>query len=173
MLIVVTMSRGTVEFRYRRGTRRIVLTFIALAGLLVFTPQAWAQPVQSATTVQASPASATTGQQVALTATVTCRGFIPGGLGVTFFDGPNLLDTVPVDASGQATLTTSFTTEGTHTITAAYNGYNNCGASNSTTTVQVTAAPTPPTPPTPCGCGSGLVNIHQSGNDGGRAASWY
>jgi hypothetical protein len=145
------------------------MTFLALAGMLVFAPQAWAQPVQSTTTVQASPSSATTGQEVVLTATVTCPGFPPqGGLGVTFFDGANLLDTVPVDASGQASLTTTFTTEGAHEITAAYNGNGNCGASSATTTVQVTSGPTPPTPPTPCGCGSGLVNIHNSGNNGGR-----
>jgi len=161
-----------VEFRYGRASRRIILTFLALAGMLVFAPQAWAQPVQSTTTVQASPSSATTGQQVILTATVNCPGFPhQGGLGVTFFDGPNLLDTVPVNAGGQASLTTTFTTEGAHQITAAYNGNGTCGASNATTTVQVTAEPTPPTPPTPptsCGCGSGLVNIHNSGNNGGR-----
>jgi len=60
-----------------------------------------------------------------------------------------------------------FTTEGAHEITAASNGNGNCGASNATTTVQVTSTPTPLTPPT-CGCGSGLVNIYNSGNDGGR-----
>lgn len=157
------------EFRYRRASRRIILTFIALAGMLVFAPQAWAQPVQSTTTVQASPSSATTGQEVVLTATVTCPGFPPqGGLGVTFFDGPNLLDTVPVNVSGQASLTTSFTTEGAHEITAAYNGNGNCGASNDTMTAQVTSVPTPPAPTTSCRCGSGLVNIYDSGNNGGR-----
>ncbi len=109
------------------------------------------------------------GQQVVLTTTVTCPGFPPqGGLGVTFFDGPTLLDTVPVIASGQASLTTSFTTEGAHEITASYNGNGTCGASNATTTVQVSGAPTTPTPPTSCGCGSGLVNIHNSGNNSGR-----
>ncbi|MFD1519358.1 Ig-like domain-containing protein [Pseudonocardia yunnanensis] len=129
--------------------------------------------MNSTTTVQASPSSATVGQEVVLTATVTCPGFPPqGGLGVTFFDGANLLDTVPVNASGQASLTTTFTTQGAHEITAAYNGNGNCGASNATTTVQVTSQPDPPTPPTPptpcmCGGGSGLVNIHNSGNNGG------
>jgi hypothetical protein len=159
-----------VEFRYGRGLRRIALAFIALGGLLAFSPQASAQAsASSMTTVQASPAAATTEEQVVLAATVGCPGFTPGGLGVTFFDGPDLLDTVPLNASGQATLTTSFATVGTHTITAAYNGDGNCGASNDTTTVEVSAAPTPPTPPTPCGCGGGLVNIVNSGNSEGRA----
>jgi hypothetical protein len=122
---------------------------MALAGLLVFTPQAWAQPVGSTTTVVAVPDEATVGEEVDLIATVTCTAFTPGGLGVTFFDGANLLDTVPVDASGQATLTTSFATEGSHEITAAYNGFADCFASNGTTTVEVSDEPDPPTPPTP------------------------
>ena len=157
------------EFRYRRASRRIILTFLALAGMLVFAPQAWAQTVQSTTTVQASPSSATVGQEVVLTATVTCPGFPPqGGLGVTFWEGSNLLDTVPVNAGGQASLRTTFTTEAAHEITAAYNGNGNCGASNATTTVRVTSEPDPLTPPTPCRCGgSGLVNIQNSGNNGG------
>jgi hypothetical protein len=72
-------------------------------------------------------------------------GFPPqGGLGVTFFDGPNLLDTVPVNASGQASLTTTFTAEGAYEITAAYNGNGNCGASNVATTAQVTSEPPRP-----------------------------
>jgi len=122
---------------------------MALAGLLVFTPQAWAQPVGSTTAVVAVPDEATVGESVDLIATVDCTAFTPGGLGVTFFDGSTLLDTVPVDAGGQATLTTSFATEGTHLITAAYNGFADCSASNSTTTVDVSEEPTPPTPPTP------------------------
>lgn len=156
-------------FRYKWGLRRIALAFIALAGLMVFSPQASAQPFDpSSTTVQASPAAAEVGEQVVLTATVACPGHTPGGLGVSFFDGPDLLDTVPLDTAGQATLTTSFATEGAHTITAAYNGDDNCAASNATTTVQVSAAPTPPPPPASCGCG--LINIIISGNSVGRAA---
>ncbi|GAA3093178.1 hypothetical protein GCM10010464_65980 [Pseudonocardia yunnanensis] len=80
-------------------------------------------------------------------ATVTCSAPPGGGLGVTFFDGANLLDTVPVDANGSASLATSFDTTGTHEITAAYNGNDNCGASNDTTTVEISDAPPPPPPP--------------------------
>ena len=135
---------------YGRGFRLSALVAIAIGGFLMFAPQASAQPfVTSSTTVQASPAAATTGEQVTLTATVTCPGFSPGGLGVTFFDGPSLLETVPVDAGGQAALTTSFSTTGTHEITTAYNGDSNCAASNDTTSVEVSAAPAPPTPTPP------------------------
>jgi hypothetical protein len=65
---------------------------------------------------------------------------------VTFFDGPNLLATVPVGSGATATYATSFASTGAHTITAAYNGNANCDASNDTTTVQVTVAPPPPGP---------------------------
>lgn len=144
----------------RRTFRWIALSLFAFVGLLAFSTQASAQILNpSTTTVQASPSSAAVGQQVVLTATVSCPGFTPGGLGVTFFDGPNLLDTVPLDASGQATYTTTFTTTGSHTITAAYNGDSNCAASNNTTTVQISTAPPPPPPPTPCGCGSINIDI--------------
>ncbi|MFD1524079.1 Ig-like domain-containing protein [Pseudonocardia yunnanensis] len=135
------------RFGHGWGRRRIALAFIALAALLAFAPQASAQPAQSSTTAQASPASATVGEEVVLMATVTCSAPPGGGLGVTFFDGANLLDTVPVDANGSASLATSFDTTGTHEITAAYNGNDNCGASNDTTTVEISDAPPPPPPP--------------------------
>lgn len=64
---------------------------------------------------------------------------------MTFFDGANLLTTVPVGTDGSSSYATTFTSTGAHTITAAYNGNDNCDASNGMTTVQVTAAPTPPT----------------------------
>lgn len=67
-----------------------------------------------------------------------------GGLGVSFFDGSNLLATAPVSADGHSSLTTGFTTTGTHNIIAACNGDDTCGASNGATTVTVSQAPAPP-----------------------------
>ncbi|MFE2385448.1 Ig-like domain-containing protein [Streptomyces misionensis] len=132
----------------RQGTLIATAVLAAVVGLA--TPAAAAG---SLTTVQASPSTATVGSPVTLTATVACPQDPTGGLGVTFFDGGDTLDTVPVDASGHATLATSFGTTGTHTITAAYNGNQvggeGCGASNGTTTVTVTQSPTPPNP-SPC-----------------------
>ncbi|MCI2423490.1 Ig-like domain-containing protein [Saccharopolyspora sp. K220] len=130
----------------------MAVAFAALAGMTAFAPQASAQPVETTTTVQASPSSATVGQQVVLSATVSCSAGTPGGLGVTFWDGPEILDTVPLNASGNASLTTSFDTAGSYEITAAYNGDDNCGASSDTTMVQVSSAPVPPPAP-PCRCG--------------------
>ncbi|MER5506115.1 Ig-like domain-containing protein [Streptomyces sp. NPDC002766] len=141
----------------RRG-RLVVAT--ALAAVLGLASPAWA--VASSTTVTAIPASAVVGSSVLLTATVDCTADPSGGLGVTFFDGPTLLDTVPVGADGQAGYTATFTTAGPHNITAAYNGNAECDASSATTTVQVT----PPAPgPTPGGCFllcNGLINFSVS-----------
>lgn len=122
----------------------------ALAGLAVYATQASAQGLdQSTTTVQASPASASVGQAVTLTVQVSCPADPSGGLGVTLFDGSNLLATVPVDSTGAGALATNFSTTGSHVITAAYNGDSDCAASNNTTTVDVASSPTPPTPPVP------------------------
>ncbi|GAA1174691.1 Ig-like domain-containing protein [Pseudonocardia alaniniphila] len=131
---------------------------MAISALLAFAPQASAQPAQSSTVAGASPAAAAVGERVVLTATVTCPGSPEGGLGVTFFDGPNLLATAPVDAEGNAELATSFVTTGTHDITAAYNGNDNCGASYDETTVEISDAP-PPTPPS-----GGLISFDRIAN---------
>jgi hypothetical protein len=124
------------------------------------SPAAAAEP--STTTVTASPSAANVGASVELTATVTCSADPSGGLGVTFFDGGDVLNTVPVGADGQAEYTTAFTTPGTHTITAAYNGNDDCFASHGVTTVAVSTAPVPPTTPGSGGCllaCQGLINF--------------
>ncbi|MFJ3140785.1 Ig-like domain-containing protein [Streptomyces sp. NPDC086843] len=135
-----------------------VAAIAAVVGLA--TPAAAAVP--STTTVTASPSAANVGAPVELTATVTCSADPSGGLGVTFFDGGDVLDTVPVSADGQAQYTTAFEAPGTHTITAAYNGNEDCFASNSETTVAVSTAPNPPTTPGNGSCllaCEGLINV--------------
>ncbi|MFI2299714.1 Ig-like domain-containing protein [Actinacidiphila glaucinigra] len=108
---------------------------------------------QSTTTLQISPTTAAAGSPVQLTARVFCPGEPGGGvgLGVTFFDGGNILDTRPVVANGFAGYVARFATTGTHTITAAYNGNVNCFASNAKATVTVTPPSTAPTAPTRAG----------------------
>lgn len=139
----------------------------ALAAVLGLASPAAA--VASTTTVTATPQSTTVGTPVELEATVTCTADPSGGLGVTFFDGSDLLATVPVSATGQATYTATFTA-GSHTITAAYNGNGACDASNNTTTVDVAASPTPPPESCLLVCG-GVVNFfgdvtnHESTNN--------
>ena len=140
------------RWQLRRILLPAALVPAALAGLAVSATQASAQPLDStSTTVQASPASATVGQAVTLTVQVSCPADPSGGLGVTLFDGSNLLATVPVDSTGAGSLSTNFSATGSHVITAAYNGDTDCAASNNTTTVDVTSPPAPPAPPAPSG----------------------
>jgi hypothetical protein len=130
----------------------------ALAAVLGLASPAAA--VGSTTTVTVTPVSTTVGGVVRLQATVACASDPSGGLGVTFFDGANQLDTVSVGADGQAGQFALMTTAGTHTITAAYNGNGACDASSSTATVEVRAAATPPgqDPWCPLTCGA-LISI--------------
>ncbi|WP_314224931.1 Ig-like domain-containing protein [Streptomyces zaehneri] len=121
----------------------LMVAVAAVATVLSLAPSAAAAD-PSSTTVQATPSAATTGQLVTLDATVTCSSDPSGGLGVSFFDGSDLLATAPVSADGHSSLTTGFTTTGAHEITAAYNGDDSCSASNDTTTVTVSQAPAPP-----------------------------
>lgn len=118
----------------------------AVAAVVSFASPAVAVD-QSSTSVQATPSAATVGQAVQLTATITCPEDPSPGLGVTFFDGGDIIATAPVSTTGLSTLTTNFATTGTHTITAAYNGNDDCGASNDTTDVTVSAVTPPPPPP--------------------------
>ncbi|MER5372870.1 Ig-like domain-containing protein [Streptomyces sp. NPDC002553] len=133
--------------RRRRTSGGWAVTSAALAIVLTTATSAAAAP--SSTGVIAAPAATTVGSPVQLTATVTCGADPSGGLGMSFFDGGDLLDTVLVGVDGQATYSASFSWAGTHNITAAYNGNGACDASSSTTTVQVSASPTPSTPSTP------------------------
>lgn len=142
-----------------RARKAGVMVAAAAAATVLFLAPSAAAAAPSSTTVQATPSSATTGQLVTLDATVTCSSDPSGGLGVSFFDGVNLLATAPVSADGHSSLATGFTTTGTHTITAAYNGDDSCGASSATTTVTVSEAPAPPAGSPGCLL-CGLIDFH-------------
>lgn len=95
----------------------------------------------STTTLTASPNPATVGAPTTLTANVVCASGTPAGGKVTFFDGPDLLDTVPVSVTspttGRASLTTTFATPGVHHLTASYSGTGTCSASFTVIDVEV------------------------------------
>jgi hypothetical protein len=98
-------------------------------------------PAATAVALSASTNPVRTGAPVTFTATVTA---VAPGAGtptgtVTFFDGSTVLGTATVNANGQATLTRSFATVGSHTIKAAYSGDGNFTAGAQTITEQVVA----------------------------------
>ena len=78
-------------------------------------------PATATIALSSSSASPVYGQAVTFVATVTSGGGTPGGT-VTFADGTTPLATVPLDDSGQAALTISTLSLGSHAITATYNG---------------------------------------------------
>lgn len=143
---------------WRERKPGLVVALAAAAAVVSLAPSAVAAD-PSSTTVQALPPSAVTGQLVTLDATVTCSSDPSTGLGVSFFDGTDLLATAPVSTDGHSSLTTGFTTAGTHTITASFNGDDGCGASHDTTTVTVSPAPPPPAANPGCLL-CGLIDFH-------------
>jgi hypothetical protein len=102
----------------------------------------------TATSLSSSASTVTTGTNVTLTASIstTSNSAVNTTGTVTFFNGgtqmgsPVAVSPVTFSAGGFATLTTSFTTLGTQTITATYNGDTNYALSSATAiTVTVTS----------------------------------
>ena len=103
----------------------------------------------STTTLTASTTSPTVGQDVVLTATVaTVGGPVTNGT-VELPAGASSLGTATLDGSGRATLSTSFPTTGTRSVTARFTGTAAASASTSApVAITVGAAPTTPPPTT-------------------------
>ncbi|MBN2463258.1 MAG: Ig-like domain repeat protein, partial [Dehalococcoidia bacterium] len=109
----------------------------------------------TATTLDSNPNPSVYGEPVSFTTTVTA---MPPGAGiptgtVNFKEGATTLDTGTLDASGQATFTTSSLSVGNHTITTEYGGDGDFNASASNPLLQTIfsaqslprrTAPTPP-----------------------------
>jgi hypothetical protein len=105
-----------------------------------------AQPVATTLSLNANPSSITSGQQAALTATLspyTVQGHSTDGEPVTFSNGGSTLGTV-ILASGVATLNVTSLPAGSDNITAAYGGDTNFSASQSSASTIVVAPPIPP-----------------------------
>src|SRR4051794_17874444 len=111
--------------------------------------------VKSSTTtsVRSSASPSLYGQSVTFTATVT-GSRSPTGT-VTFLDGGTSIGTGTVNASGQATLTTSALAVRSHTITARYAGDNRNAASTSAALTQTVSRAATTTTVALTGSGSG------------------
>ena len=85
-----------------------------------------------------SPASVVAGQPASFLIAVSGGGPTPTGT-VTLFDNGNIIDSGPLNASGQATIATSALTLGTHpNVTAVYSGDSNyLGSTSAAVIVQV------------------------------------
>ena len=96
---------------------------------------------QTTTTSTVSSANPSTfGQAVTLTATVSGTGGPPTGT-ITFKNGAITLGSSALNGSGQATLTTSSLSVGSHSITATYSGSASFTASTSAAIIQVVGIP--------------------------------
>jgi hypothetical protein len=87
------------------------------------------------TTVTSSLNPSPYGQSVTFTAKVTSTAGTPAGT-VTFMDGSKTLGSAPLNATGQATFTTSALSSGSHSITAVYGGNSNFNGSSSAVLTQ-------------------------------------
>ena len=105
------------------------------------------QQIPTVTTLSSTSATPTAGQTVTFTATVAINGSVaadgPISGTVTFTNGPLTLGTSAVDASGQATISTTMQA-GTQNFVATYNGSTNYATSTSSTLVE-TVSNTPTT----------------------------
>jgi hypothetical protein len=102
----------------QRGFNRVVGSKVDIGAYEV-------QTTDSSVALTAAPSPSVYGHAVTLTATVTLTlsGTRVTAGTVTFLDGGTVLaGGVPVNASGQATLSTAALTAGSHTIVAAYSG---------------------------------------------------
>ncbi|MGZ3990337.1 MAG: Ig-like domain repeat protein [Flavisolibacter sp.] len=106
-----------------------VITATALASGKCISPastpitvSAYSSTTTSVTSSNPFSFTAAPGNTVTFTATVTGPGGAVTSGSVTFMEGTTVLSTASLDGSGQATLTTSFTTEGRHIISATFNG---------------------------------------------------
>jgi hypothetical protein len=122
------------------------------SGALSGNPQVVNLP-SPATTVTSSDNPSVFGEAVTFTATITASApgaGTPTGT-VTFLDGMTQLGTATLNASGQATFTTSTLAVGNHTITVSYSGdaHYNASVGALTGDPQVIAPPSAPTSTSP------------------------
>ncbi len=126
------------------GTHRLKAVYNGTPNFQPSTSQRLVHTVSAAgtTTTLAVPASSVFGQTVTFTATVTA-GVTPVTSGqVTFYDGATTLGSDTLDASGEATLSTSTLAAGAHTIKARFGGNADYGPSEDTKSYTVDQANT-------------------------------
>ena len=130
----VTFSTST----FAAGPHSITASYNGNTNFAASSSTALTQTVNkfsTSTALTLSPNTTAFGQPVTITAGVTSSAGVPAGT-VTFYDGATALGTGSVNSSGQATLSTSSLTAGSHSITASYAGNSNFASSTSAALTQ-------------------------------------
>ena len=126
------------------GTHNLTVAYAAAGNYAGSTSAAQTltvNKINAATTLTVGATSASYGQAVSLSATVTASGPTPTGT-VTFYDGANAIVTIALNGSGVAAGSVSNLSVATHSITAIYNGNTNLNAGPQTTAKTLTITKT-------------------------------
>lgn len=140
LLATVTPTNGAATYATSSlpvGTNAITVVFSGSASYLGSTSSALAQivnPAVTSTTLASNVNPASFGASVTFTANVSSIAGTPTG-SVAFSDGVTALGTAPL-SGGQATLSVSGLTVGSHSITATYSGASNFATSTSSSLAQ-------------------------------------
>lgn len=129
-IVTASLSDGTASYNFgavlNTGTHTFVATY---NGDKTYAAESFSvlhvvlAPVYATQTIlAATPDVVLTSQTVSLTATVTSSVTVPAGF-VTFLDGTNTLGTRAIYENPVLLLDTNLLAEGTHTLTAVYQGY--------------------------------------------------
>ncbi len=141
--VALSGGQGTfTDFSLTVGTHSITAAYGGDANFLPNTSSALSQVVNqasTATTLTSSANPSTLNSSVTLTASLSV---VAPGAGtptgsITFQDGSNVLATVPVGTSGQATFSSATLAAGSHPLTASYGGDTNFKVSSGTFSQQV------------------------------------
>jgi hypothetical protein len=178
-----TLSGGVAAFSTSNlavGNHTITATYSGDSNFIASTSNTLTQTVNKAsttTTVSASANPSAFGQNVTFTATVAV---VAPGAGtptgtVSFLDGLISIGNVALNPSGQASLSKSDLTAGTHSIGVSYGGDGNFILSTGTTTVTVNAAAPTVTGISPNSgpiTGGTIITITGTGFTGATAAAF-
>jgi len=145
--VSVALSNGNAQFTLTKpsaGTHTVLISYAQQTNYAAATPQTETftvtpAPVYVALTPSAWYAAA--GSSITFQAAVSSWSAGPPNANgsVSFYNGSALLATVPVNAAGQASYTTSSLSAGSDTITATYAGGSNYASGS--TSVTITIAP--------------------------------
>jgi hypothetical protein len=144
--VAVPLSGGNAQFTITEptvGTQKVVISYAQQSNYATAIPQTETFTVTPApVNVALTPSSwyASAGSNVTFQVAVTSwSAGAPNANGaVSFYDGSNLLSTVEVNSSGQASYSTSTLPAGAQTITAAYASGTNYASGSSSVTITLT-----------------------------------